>query len=227
VETNRTTIKQKAVSLRKSGKTFRQISKQLNLALGTTHLWTKHVKLTKSQQSLIKQKHQKAFISGRKKAAELQKHKTKTTQLKYRKVGYKLINSLSKRELLLIGAALYWSEGFKKDSRLGFANSDPKMIKLFLKWLFKIGKVPKNCIRLRVGLNQHYKNKAGQIQKRWSKITNIPLSQFQKPFFQKVKWKKHYPNPESYLGVLRIRANQQTNLFYIIKGMLKGLKTAG
>jgi hypothetical protein len=58
----------------------------------------------------------------------------------------------------------------------------------------------------------------------WSQITGISLDQFQKPFFQKVQWKRKYANRREYLGVLRVRANNQRKLFLLIKGMLTGLK---
>lgn len=218
--------KDKAILLRKQGKTFRQIARVLHLPLSTTHLWTKSIKLTKSQLEKIKSAHKKAFQVGRKLGSKKQHLQTQVKTKKFMKIGKQQVGRLSKRELTLVGAALYWSEGFKKDSRLGFSNSDPKMIKLFLRWLFKIGKVPKKNIRLRVGINQSYRNRSGEIQKEWSRLINVPLSQFQKPFFQKTSWKKSYRNRNKYLGVLRVRANKQKELFLTILGMIEGLKQA-
>lgn len=222
---NSSQIKQTAISLRKQGKTFRQISAQLNIPLGTTHLWTKDTSLSESQLQHIRDKHQNAFHQGRKNAAEKQK------QLSHQRfhinydLGFSLISNITQRELILIGASLYWAEGFKKDSRLGFANSDPRMIKLFLKWLIEIMKVPEKDIRLRVGVNQSYKDQVYLIEKKWSEMIHIPLEQFQKPFFQQTTWKKQYPNPDQYLGVLRIRANKQIALFQQIQGMISGLQS--
>lgn len=224
MDKNRSNIKTRSISLRKKGKTFREISSLLQIPLGTTHLWTKHIKLNKKQIQNIKTSHHKKLLKGRKLAAKRQKQQTHKRNTAEKQLGKNLIgNNLSTRDLLLLGAGLYWAEGFKKDSRLGFANSDPQMIKLFLTWLFKIGNIPKSDIRLRVGINQQYKKNIKSIEKKWSEITSIPLSQFQKPSFQKTSLKKQYRNTD-YLGVLRIRANNQINFYYKILGMVSKLQ---
>ena len=216
--------KQKVRNLRKQGNTFREISKITHTPLSTVYLWTKHINLTKQQQDQIDRKHHQAFAEGRKKALQKQRQKRQKEMIQNLRKGESLIGKVNHRELLLIGAALYWCEGFKRDTRLGFANSDPKMIQLFLKWLVEIGQVNPKDIRLRVGANISYKNSIEAIQQKWAQVTGIPINQFQKPFFQKVQWKGKYANRGEYLGVLRIRANNQRKLFLMIKGMLNGLK---
>lgn len=154
--------------------------------------------------------------------------KQRRRRLKGRKLflmrGRKSIGEISKRELLLIGATLYWCEGFKKDTRLGFANSDPSMIQPFLHWLYTIGRLQKHEIRLRAGVNISYKEKVAEIERKWSEITGIPLSQFQTPFFSTGEVEKGLSIRGEYLGVLRVRANGQRRLFLTIQGMLEGLK---
>ena len=219
------TLRQQAISLRGKGKTFRQISRELNIPLGTIHLWTKNVQLTTKQLETIKKSHHNLLIAGRIKAAHKQKKETARQHLVDFKIGEdKVGHVFTQKDLLLIGAALYWGEGFKKDSRLGFANSDPQMIKLFLDWLIKIGNIPKTDIRLRVGVNQAYIKEIDVIQNEWSVTTGIPRTQFQKPFFQKTKHKKQYSSKIKYLGVLRIRVNKQVHFFHQILGMINALQ---
>ena len=220
-------MRQKAIYLREKGKTLREIGRTLGISSSTAHLWTRRVKLTNSQKRAIWERHKQAFQEGRRRVALMQRQLREKEDVRYKKLGRDRIGTISQRELVLIGAALYWSEGFKRDSRLGFANSDPEMIKLFLRWLFEVGKVPREDVRLRVGLNVAYKNDAGRVDGVWSKLTGIPLEQFQKPFFQKSKWVKDYRYRGEYLGVLRIRANQQRRLFLTIKGMVEGLRLMG
>lgn len=206
---------------------MREIGRALGVSSSTAHLWTRQVKLTDLQKRAIWERHKQAFQEGRRKVALRQKQEREKEEAQHKKLGRDMIGLISKRELMLIGTALYWSEGFKRDSRLGFANSDPGMIKLFLRWLFEVGKVPWEDVRLRVGLNISYKDRVSGIEKRWSRLTGIPMGQFQKPFFQKVKWEKSYKNRGEYLGVLRIRVNGQRKLFVTIKGMLEGLQEVG
>jgi hypothetical protein len=216
--------KDRAIELRTDGKSFREISAELGIPLSTAHLWTRAVRLTDHQKKAIELRHFEAFNNGRKIAQKTNSERVLKVRQHLIGEGKNNIGFLSRRELTLVGAALYWSEGFKKDSRLGFANSDPDMINLALRWLYEIGGVNKGDIRLRVGINIHHMSRTEEIQEKWSEITQIPLAQFQKPFYQKTKQEKVYANPENYLGVLRIRANNQGPLFYKILGMIEGLR---
>jgi|SRR3989344_4722688 len=220
-------MRQKAISLRERGKTLREIGTALGISSSTAHLWTRQVRLNDLQKQAIWERHRQAFQEGRRKVAMRQKQEREKEKAKYKERGGDMIGLISKRELMLIGAALYWSEGFKRDSRLGFANSDPNMIKFFLRWLFEVGEVSREDVRLRVGLNISYKDRVSEIEKKWSILTGMPVGHFQKPFFQKVQWKKTYKNRGEYLGVLRVRVNGQRKLFLTIKGMLEGLQKLG
>ncbi len=165
-----------------------------------------------------------ALQKGRLKAAASQRNRKRKEIERLKRSGTKKIGRLNCREYFLVGCGLYWAEGFKKDSRLGFANSDPEMIKFILNWLVNICRVPVDLIRLRVGVNISHQYRISEIEKKWSEITGISLSQFQKPFYQEIKWKKEFSNPEKYLGVLRVRANKQRKLFREIFGYIEGLK---
>lgn len=216
--------REEARKLRRQGRSIKEIAKKLDVSPGSVHKWCQDIKLTPLQRKQLDQKVFKALQKGRRKVAQNQRQKRlkEIKELKTKGIGE--VGDLNKREFFIVGAALYWAEGFKKDSRLGFANSDPNMIKFFLKWLLKNCGVPKKDIRLRVGLNISHKNRIKETEKYWSELTGIPLSQFQKPFFQKFKWKKEFKKPEEYFGVLRIRANKQRRLFRKIHGYIEGLK---
>ena len=97
------------------------------------------------------------------------------------------------------------------------------MIMFFLAWLEKCCSIKKNRVKLRVGLNESCKEKVATIEAYWSQITNIPLTQFQKPFFQKAQWSKKYEHPEEYHGVLRIRITKSIDLLREIHGWITGL----
>jgi hypothetical protein len=216
--------KAKARKLRKDGKGIKEIAKLLQVSPASVHKWCQDIKLTPFQRKQLDEKSFKALQRGRRIAAQNQREKRQKEIRSLKTEGIKAVGKLNKREFFLAGVALYWAEGFKKDSRLGFANSDPKMIKFFLKWLIKICGVPLKNIRLKVGVNISHKGRIREIEKYWSKLTGVPLSQFQKPFFQKFKWKKEFRKPEEYFGVLRIRANKQRQLFRKIHGYIEGLK---
>lgn len=97
--------------------------------------------------------------------------------------------SLKDNKLKLAGIMLYWAEGYKnlgKNIRGGavdLANSDPRMIKVFTKFLMEICGVKKE--RLRVQLYCYANQNINFLKKYWSELTRIPLSQFIKPYVRK------------------------------------------
>ena len=98
------------------------------------------------------------------------------------------------------------------------------MIKFYIIWLQKCCHIRKDRLKIRVGINESYKNKVEEIESYWSHELSIPKIQFQKPFFQKVQWKKQYDHPEDYHGVIRIRVSKSTDLLRKIHGWIEGLK---
>lgn len=106
---------------------------------------------------------------------------------KFNKKEFKLRKNLSyKDELLKItGTMLYWGEGTKKGGTVGFSNSDPDMIKLYLKFLRRICGISEK--RMKVLLHYYPDHDKNELIKYWSKITKLPTSQFTKPYVHKPK----------------------------------------
>jgi predicted transcriptional regulator len=216
--------RKRARKLRLKGGSIKEIAKELRVSPASVSFWCRDIKLTLSQRRKLDSDAFKALQKGRRKANRRQRGRREKEIERLRRKGIEEIGKLTRRELFLSGVALYWAEGFKKDKRLGFANSDPKMIQFFMRWLIEICRVPRGQVRLRVGLNISHKNRIKEVEKYWSEAAGVPLSQFQKPFFQRFKWKKEFKNKDNYFGVLRIRANQQRVLFRKIHGWIAGLK---
>ena len=90
----------------------------------------------------------------------------------------------NEKELRAVGAMLYWGEGYKSDKGSGvdFANSDPEMISIFLKFLRGIYKLNEN--RFRILLYCYADQNIKEIIHFWSKLTKIPIKQFTKPYIR-------------------------------------------
>lgn len=192
--------------------------------LSTVFLWTKDIVLTKIQVNRNKQVSLDRLQASRKRAQSIKKEKYVRRNEVNHNMGKSMVHKIDKQNINELIAALYWGEGFKKDRRLGLANSDPEIIRLFIYWLVRVARVPVDQIRLRVGVNAMFKDRVDRINRYWSSTTNIPLEQFQKPFFQNTKITRVYPNIENYYGVLRVRANGQNDTFQKLLGMVERLK---
>ena len=106
------------------------------------------------------------------------------------------------QELKALGVALYWGEGYKAEKSKGvdFANSDPKMIRVFLSFLRHICGVDEK--RLRVYLYCHSQKEVPRLIRYWSNITLIPQTQFSKPYIAKKASIKGKGMPQ---GLIHIR----------------------
>ena len=217
-------LKFEAREFRSKGESIKSIAKKIGVSTSTVSLWCKDIKLTK-EQILQLEKNAKDPHYGMRLAYSLkQQNNRKIKEKVILKNSKELIGNFSKRDLLIAGTALYWAEGFKKDNMVGFANTDPEMIKFFLSWVLNCLEISPELIKLRVGINEHHKYREKEIQEYWSKTTNIPMQFFYKPYYQKVVWKKEYDHPQEYFGTLRIRVLKSTDLLRKIKGLIMGIK---
>ena len=107
---------------------------------------------------------------------------------------------------------------------MGFSNSDPSMIRFMMRWLREACEIDADRLRFRLALNDSFKTKTKIIEKYWQELLGVGKNQFQKTFFQKVKWQKIYEHPEEYHGVLRIRVTKSTDLLRKMHGQIEGLR---
>ncbi len=220
-------LKSKALSLRKDGFSIKDIAAKLNISTSTASLWCRNIQLSRKQkenlESRTNRKLQKFF-----KMVEKQKENRQKVKNKIQKTAKEEIGSLSKRDLFIAGVSLYWAEGFKHEAegRVGFCNSDPLMMKFMQSFLKKCLGVKNEEISPRLTLNEAFKDKTEQIQQYWSEYLNIPVSQFTKPFYQKVKQVKVYANGDNYHGVLRIHVRKSSVLLLKMRGYLESLRSA-
>ena len=105
-----------------------------------------------------------------------------------KKPSFNLKNKLTikDKKLKVAGSMLYWAEGGKSLGKycvVDFANSEPEMVKIFLRFLRNICGIKEK--KLRVQLYCYPNQDIEYLKKYWYKITNIPLKQFIKPYIRK------------------------------------------
>jgi hypothetical protein len=215
--------KNKAIILRKKGFSYSEILKEIPIAKSTLSLWLRDVGLSKKQKQKLTEKKLAAMKRGWE--ACHQKRLKITELIKYE--AKREIKSITRKDLWLIGTALYWAEGSKeklKGTRLDFVNSDPLMVRLFLKWLRKIMKIPEDDIRLSIYLHENNRERKKEVQSYWSQITGFSIANL-----QSIVWKKHNIKTnrknigKSYFGLLRVTVLKSTNLNRKTAGWIEGI----
>lgn len=75
---------------------------------------------------------------------------------------------------------LYWAEGTKHKATAGliFANTDPRLVLLYISMLRNCFEIDEKKIRVR--LHIHYYHKKEESRRYWSRLLNVPESQFGK-----------------------------------------------
>lgn len=127
--------------------------------------------------------------------------------------------SISDEKLKIAGIMLYWAEGTLKGSTVDFANSNPEMIQIFLKFLREICGVSKD--RLRVYLYTYTYQNLEAIKKYWRKATGIPLRQFTKPYIR--TGNSNLSGRKLPFGLIHIRYNDK-KLLGLIKSWIEEYK---
>jgi hypothetical protein len=216
-------LRLQAIDLRKNGESVRVISKKLNVSKSTASLWTRHIILSVQQEENLKKRVLIGGELGRVKGSLVQKEARLQRIKKCDEEAIKNLKTLSIRELDILGTGLYWAEGSKLNRQVKLCNSDPKMIKLFLKWLKEVYQISVSELYCQVGINEAHRNRESVVKTYWSKLTQIPLERFNKTSFKKYPLKKVYENFDDHYGTLSVNVKQPTRIFYQILGKIHAI----
>ncbi len=202
----------KAIKLRKRGKSYNEILKQVTASKGTLSLWLRDVKLTNEQR-------EKLYVESRQKNAyRLAKHNQQRRIERTQMIladAQKEAPSLMRNHLFLAGLMLYWAEGDKSEDHevVKFSNSDPAMITLMMHWFRKICNVPEH--KFRIALHIHALHCRADIENYWSRVTKVPLKRFHKTQIKPTSLRQRRNG--LYDGTCTIRISNK-DLFRKIKG---------
>ena len=182
-------IEEKVLSrkLRTQGLSINEICNKTGFAKGSVSLWVRDIELSKTQKNELSQKGFRKEVIERRRTTRLSNENNR------RQIiidgATENIKDISKKELWLIGIALYWGEGAKTlRSGVQFSNSDPAMVKVIMKF-FKVScKVPIEKFRGHIHLHPHLNE--NEAKKYWGEISGIPLDQFYKTSTQQSRANK-------------------------------------
>jgi len=131
--------------------------------------------------------------------------------------------SITKQKLKIAGIMLYWAEGTLKGNTVDFANSNPEMIQVFLKFLREICGI--NEERLRIYLYTHSYDNLEELKTYWQKITKVSLAQFTKPYIR--RGNPNLSNRKLPYGLIHVRYNDKRLLKIITNWINEYIDWAG
>jgi len=220
-------LKIKARKMRAKGESVKEIAHKLDISKSTVSLWVRDIILSVEQLEQLRKHAIKGAELGRLRSALQQKAKRLKFLDDSRQEGIIKLKDLTDREFFIAGIALYWAEGSRKTQVMEFCNSDKNLIKFMIDWLKRYFDVETADLKAAVGINEIHRQREDIIIKYWSKISGIPLTQFCKTSFKKVKNQKVYKNSNEHYGTLRVRVLRSSRIYYRIMGLIEGLIEAG
>ncbi len=171
--------KQKATSLRKNGKSIKEIARLVGVSKASVSVWVRDIILTKNQKTLLKKKGFTTSAIEKRRISRLKNEQAKKNIVVNE--AQKDFSAISPRDLKIIGAMLYWAEGGKtRPNMVRIANSDPEMISIMMSFFRKICNVPEK--KFRGHIHTHSLENVNKSEKFWSKVSGIPTSQFFKTY---------------------------------------------
>lgn len=217
-----------AIKLRKEGNSYNQINKKLRVSKSTLSYWLSDIKISeKASEKILKRVHEgslKGLIRRNKNQTILAERRAQEARIS----GKKEVKKLLKNSLFLVGLSLYWAEGYKKGAfgskwkAVDFANSDPELVKIIMKFYRQICKVEDR--KIKVQLIAHKNINIKEAIGYWAGLTGLPKSQFIKTCCSVSKSSKGKRNGHSLThGTVHIRIND-VKLFFRIIGWIDGLK---
>jgi transcriptional regulator with XRE-family HTH domain len=212
-------LREEARALRLRGLTYDQIQVELGCSKSSISLWVRDLpkppKRTPEEASAIARRGWEATLQRR----EVERGETK-------RGAAEEIGKLTDRELFLIGVGLYWAEGtkdkpYKRRESLLFINSDPDVIRLYLRWLELLGVGPE---RLRFRLSIHESADVAGAERYWADLVGADSSSF-----HRTTLKKHNPKTvrkntaDAYRGCLIVYVTKSADLYRRMEGAWYGI----
>jgi hypothetical protein len=206
-------LREKARELRTQGLSCNEIVARLGVSKSSVSLWVRDLPCPERFRYVHSERRQEGL--RRYNEARTAGHIAET------EAAAAEIGNLTDRELLVAGAIAYWCEGAKskptrRANRVVFINSDPGLIRFFLRFLDVVG-VNRDDWVLRVYIHENADAEAAQ--RFWLEITGAHPSQFRSPTL-----KRHNPRTprknvgEDYHGCLRIDVRRSAALYRRIEG---------
>ncbi|MCT7352291.1 hypothetical protein N4P33_08895 [Streptomyces sp. 15-116A] len=215
-------LRERARDLRLQGWTYDQIQVELGCSKSSISLWVRD--LPKPERKRTPE--EAAAISRRGWEQKLRIRDEERQRTK--EAAKQAVGDLSSRELFLAGVVLYWAEGAKDKTYgrqrreiLHFINSDPNVIRFYLRWLEYLG-VERERMRFRVSIHESADVTAAEAF--WADLAGVDASTF-----QRATLKKHNPRTvrknvgDSYRGCLVIYVTRSAELYRRMEGAWYGI----
>lgn len=149
--------REQALKLRLSGKSYTEIQRILGIPKSTLSGWLSRVVISSELKRGIESRAKEKSLAGLLKHNKNQTIRAILRTQEIRRQAEKEIGTMGEKHLLILGAALYWAEGYKRplvrkgrtltSHAVALTNSDPFLVRAFLRFLREYCKVSEHKIK--------------------------------------------------------------------------------
>lgn len=224
-------VRDAAFRLRIAGHSYNEIQRTLKIPKSTLSGWFKHLVLSDKARVRLASRTRlgSATLIKRNK---MQTHRAEQRAREAQSLGKKRIKYFAKHDLLLLGAVLYWAEGYKRLTvrdgkermahRISFLNTDPYMIAAFLRFLRECLDISDEKIRLTMRLYPHINEE--EARRHWMWATQLSARSFERTTMMISSTSKgKRPFNRLQYGTLQVSVND-TLKFHQLLGLIEGVK---
>jgi hypothetical protein len=211
-------LRAKARELRTQGMDYDEIVAALGVSKSSVSLWVRDLPLPEHlRYDTVKQRRE----AGLARYWVQERQQREAARIAVRVAAANEVGHLTDREILTAGAIAYWCEGAKnkpqrRSDRIDFINSDPLMIKFFLRFLETAGVAPD---RLVFRISIHETADLAAAEHFWLETIGIQNAQFSRPLIKRHKPRTVRKNTGAdYHGCLRIQVRRGAQLYQQIEG---------
>jgi hypothetical protein len=162
-----------ARELRRAGLPYKRIAATLGVSVGSVHLWTRDIELTAEQKACnLRGPRGPQNPEVVRRRAEAWAAKCRVLREVCQSEGRR--TARGRDPLHLAGCMLYWAEGAKARNSIQFANSDPRMVVLFKRFLTDALRVPPETILFSVNVYTNNGMSLREIERYWLELLDLP-----------------------------------------------------
>lgn len=211
-------IRARARELRRRGLAYNEIAAELGVSKSSISLWLRDIPRPERLSAAECAKRQAAAVAAYWSA---ERSRRADARQAIRAAERDAIGPLAERDVIIAGAIAYWCEGtkskpYRRSGRVIFINSDPRLIRFYLRFLRSAG-VKDGQLSFRLSIHESADIRAAH--EFWQRVTQADVAQFHRPNI-----KRHNPNTvrlntgNSYNGCLRVEVLRSGDLYQRIEG---------
>ena len=164
-----------AIRMRLKGASYSQIKERLGISKSTLSNWLADYPLSEERIKELRDLNPRRIENFRN---TMRRKRQQRLDEAYKNAA-KSVGNMSKRDILIAGLFLYWGEGDKGGSAFSVSNTDPNVMRFFMKWARLFG-VPED--KFRIVLHLYADMDERKEKEYWSHVLGLPLKNFRKTY---------------------------------------------